>query len=128
MRHYATPLSISRFLTRRLLKNHIKRSVVTVMVAVMPVLTMLTASHAQAGWFDKLVPAGETYTVTAIDRDIAFLIDGFIYDARKFCYMAVGDRVVFFEGRHGIDYYATLYNLDGKERCEVLLRGRYFGK
>ena len=27
-----------------------------------------------------------------------------------------------------IDNKATLYNLDGKERCEVLLRGRHYGE
>ena len=37
-----------------------------------------------------------------------------------------GDRVVFFEGRHGIDYRATVYDLDSRERCELLLRGRLY--
>lgn len=87
-------------------------------------LGVLTAQSAYAGWFDRLVPKGETYRVTEIDRDLAFVIDDFIYDARKFCYLAVGDRVVFFEGRHGIDYRATVYNLDSNERCELLLRDR----
>ena len=128
MRHYATPLSASRLLTSCLLKSRLKQAITTVVVAVTVVLTMLMASQAQAAWLDKLVPAGETYTVTATDRDVAFLINDYIYDARKFCYLNAGDRVVFFEGRHGIDYYATLYDLDTRERCQVLLRGRYYGE
>lgn len=106
--------------------SHIRLRVI--ILAILAFLIFWGIKPSYAGWFDRIVPQGETHTVTAIDRDVAFLIDGYIYDARKFCYMAVGDRVVFFEGRHGIDYYATLYNLDGKERCEVLLRGRYYGE
>ena len=83
---------------------------------------MLGTSNAHSAWFERLIPAGETYTVKEVDRDIAFVIDGFIYDARQFCYLSVGDRVVFFEGRHGIDYRATIYDLDSRERCELLLR------
>lgn len=79
---------------------------------------------AHGAWFENLVPQGETYTVREIDRDLAFVIDGFIYDARNSCFLSVGDRVVFFEGRHGIDYRATVYDLDSRERCEVLLRRR----
>ena len=73
-----------------------------------------------------MIPQGETYTVREIDRDLAFVIDGFIYDARTSCFLAVGDRVVFFEGRHGIDYRATIYDLDSRERCNLLLRGRLY--
>lgn len=87
-------------------------------------LSTLSFTSAHSAWFERLIPEGEAYTVTKVDRDLAFVIDGFIYDARKFCYMAVGDNVVFFDGRHGIDYRATVYNLDSNERCEVLLRGR----
>ena len=86
--------------------------------------SMLTTTAAHSAWFDKLIPEGEMYTVSEIDRDQAFVIDGFIYDARKSCFLAVGDRVVFFEGRHGIDYRATIYDLDSRERCELLLRKR----
>jgi len=85
-------------------------------------ITILTTNVAHSAWFDRLIPPGETYTVSERDRDLAFVIDGFIYDARKFCYLEVGDRVVFFEGRHGIDYRATIYDLDSRERCELLLR------
>ncbi|MBE0442586.1 MAG: hypothetical protein ACTJHI_09185 [Psychrobacter sp.] len=85
---------------------------------------LLTTNAAYSAWFDKLIPEGETYTVREIDRDQAFVIDGFIYDARTSCFLAVGDRVVFFEGRHGIDYRATIYDLDSRERCELLLRKR----
>ncbi|WP_350561636.1 hypothetical protein [Psychrobacter sp. CAL346-MNA-CIBAN-0220] len=86
--------------------------------------TVLSSSNAHSAWFERLIPQGETYTVKEIDRDVAFVIDDFIYDARKFCYLAVGDRVVFFEGQYGIDYHATIYDLDSRERCELLLRDR----
>ena len=85
-------------------------------------ISMLISSAAHSAWFEGLIPKGETYTVREIDRDQAFVIDGFIYDARKSCFLAVGDRVVFLEGRHGIDYRATVYDLDVRERCELLLR------
>ena len=85
-------------------------------------LTITSTSHA--GLFDRLIPQGEQHTVTAVDRDVALIIDGYIYDARQFCYMVVGDKVVFFDGRHGIDYRATVYNLDGHEQCDLLLRER----
>ena len=109
-----------------ILMSHLK--IRGIILTILALLIFFGTQSSYAGWFDRIVPQGETHTVTAIDRDVAFLIDGYIYDARKFCYMAVGDRVVFFEGRHGVDYYATLYNLDGKERCEVLLQGRYYGE
>lgn len=86
--------------------------------------SVLTTNVAHSAWFERLIPQGETYTVREIDRDLAFVIDGFIYDARTSCFLAVGDRVIFFEGRHGIDYRATIYNLDSRERCNLLLRGR----
>lgn len=94
------------------------------MSMVLVVISLASLNRAHSAWFERLIPEGETYSVSEIDRDVAFVIDGYIYDARKFCYMAVGDRVVFFAGRHGIDYRATVYNLDSSERCEVLLRGR----
>ena len=87
-------------------------------------LLFITASISHAGLLERLIPQGETHTVTAVDRDVAFIIDGYIYDARQFCYMVVGDKVVFFDGRHGIDYRATVYNLDGHEQCDLLLRER----
>jgi hypothetical protein len=87
---------------------------------------MFTSLAAHSAWFEKLIPQGETYTVREIDRDLAFVIDGFIYDARTSCFLAVGDRVIFFEGRHGIDYHATIYDLDSRARCNVLLRGRLY--
>jgi len=101
----------------------IKRLKTTAMIATL-LLSGLMTNVAHSAWFEKLVPQGETYTVREIDRDLAFVIDGFIYDARTSCFLAVGDRVVFFEGRHGIDYRATIYDLDSRERCEVLLRRR----
>ena len=92
---------------------------------VLAVLTsVLTTTAAHSAWFERLIPEGQTYTVSEIDRDQAFVIDGFIYDARTSCFLAVGDQVVFFEGRHGIDYRATIYDLDARERCELLLRKR----
>ncbi|WP_230655654.1 hypothetical protein [Psychrobacter sp. I-STPA10] len=84
--------------------------------------TIVSISHA--GLLERLIPQGETHTVTAVDRDVAFIIDGYIYDARQFCYMVVGDKVVFLDGRHGIDYRATVYNLNGHEQCDLLLRKR----
>ena len=84
--------------------------------------TLANISHA--GLLERLIPQGETHTVTAVDRDVAFIIDGYIYDARQFCYMVVGDKVVFLDGRHGIDYRATVYNLEGHEQCDLLLRKR----
>jgi hypothetical protein len=86
----------------------------------------LSTNAAHSAWFERLIPQGETYTVREIDRDLAFVIDGFIYDARTSCFLAVGDRVIFFEGRHGIDYRATVYDLDSRERCQLLLRGRLY--
>lgn len=88
--------------------------------------SVLTTNVAHSAWFERLIPQGETYTVQEIDRDLAFVIDGFIYDARTSCFLAVGDRVIFFEGRHGIDYRATIYDLDSRERCNLLLRGRLY--
>ena len=87
-------------------------------------MSVLTTNAANSAWFERLIPEGQTYTVREIDRDLAFVIDGFIYDARTSCFLAVGDRVIFFEGRHGIDYRATVYDLDARERCELLLRKR----
>ena len=123
MSRHALPLMASQLLAAT--KPVLMATLAVVLLAALP---MLSATQVQAAWLEKLVPAGETYTVTATDRDVAFLIDGYIYDARKFCHLNTGDRVVFFEGRHGIDYYATLYDLDARERCEVLLRGRYYGE
>ncbi|GAF61811.1 hypothetical protein JCM18903_1846 [Psychrobacter sp. JCM 18903] len=94
------------------------------MISVMVLISVLSINAAHSAWFEQLIPQGETYTVREIDRDLAFVIDGFIYDARTSCFLAVGDRVIFFEGRHGIDYRATVYDLDSRERCEVLLRRR----
>ncbi|MGE6441605.1 hypothetical protein ACQKC9_08590 [Psychrobacter sp. NPDC078409] len=88
--------------------------------------SVLANTTAHSAWFERLIPQGETYTVREIDRDLAFVIDGFIYDARTSCFLAVGDRVIFFEGRHGIDYRATIYDLDSRERCNLLLRGRLY--
>ena len=94
------------------------------MILALVLISVLSTNTAHSAWFERLIPQGETYTVREIDRDLAFAIDGFIYDARTSCFLAVGDRVVFFEGRHGIDYRATIYDLDSRERCELLLRRR----
>ncbi|MGP5011766.1 hypothetical protein ACTXIR_12730 [Psychrobacter glacincola] len=94
------------------------------MISVLLLISVLSINAAHSAWFERLIPQGETYTVREIDRDLAFVIDNFIYDARTSCFLAVGDRVIFFEGRHGIDYRATVYDLDSRERCEVLLRRR----
>ena len=83
---------------------------------------IFSSNSAYSAWFERLVPKGETYIVKEVDRDAAFVINDFIYDARQFCYLSVGDKVVFFEGRYGIDYRATIYDLDSRERCELLLR------
>ena len=88
------------------------------------IVSMTFGAAAHSAWFERLIPQGETYTVRETDRDLAFVIDGFIYDARTSCFLAVGDRVIFFEGRHGIDYRATIYDLDSRERCDLLLRRR----
>ena len=93
-------------------------------ILVLLLISVLSTNVAYSAWFEQLIPQGETYTVREIDRDLAFVIDNFIYDARTSCFLAVGDRVIFFEGRHGIDYRATVYDLDSRERCEVLLRRR----
>jgi len=94
------------------------------MASLLMITSVLATTAAHSAWFERLIPEGETYTVREIDRDLAFVIDGFIYDARTSCFLAVGDRVIFFEGRHGIDYRATIYDLDSRERCNLLLRGR----
>lgn len=96
------------------------------MMSALLLTSVLTTNVAHSAWFERLIPQGETYTVQEIDRDLAFVIDGFIYDARTSCFLAVGDRVIFFEGRHGIDYRATIYDLDSRERCNLLLRGRLY--
>ena len=93
-------------------------------ISVLLLISVLSTNVAHSAWFERLIPQGETYTVREIDRDLAFVIDNFIYDARTSCFLAVGDRVIFFEGRHGIDYRATVYDLDSRERCEVLLRNK----
>ncbi|MBO1531040.1 hypothetical protein J3492_07400 [Psychrobacter sp. F1192] len=97
-----------------------------ILITVLLTLSVLSPSAAHSAWFERLIPQGEIYTVSETDRDLAFVIDGFIYDARTSCFLAVGDRVVFFEGRHGIDYRATIYALDSRERCQLLLRGRLY--
>ena len=94
------------------------------MISALLLISAMSINTAHSAWFERLIPQGETYTVREIDRDLAFVIDGFIYDARTSCFLAVGDRVVFFEGRHGIDYRATIYDLDSRERCQLLLRSR----
>ena len=94
------------------------------MISVLLLISVLSTNAAHSAWFESLIPQGETYTVREVDRDLAFVIDGFIYDARTSCFLAVGDKVIFFEGRHGIDYRATVYDLDSRQRCEVLLRRR----
>lgn len=104
--------------------NSISLAGSTVTISVLLLISVLSTNAAHSAWFERLIPQGETYTVREIDRDLAFVIDGFIYDARTSCFLAVGDRVIFFEGRHGIDYRATVYDLDSRERCEVLLRRR----
>ena len=96
------------------------------MISALLFTSLLSTNAAHSAWFERLIPQGETYTVREIDRDLAFVIDGFIYDARTSCFLAVGDRVIFFEGRHGIDYRATIYDLDSRERCNLLLRGRLY--
>lgn len=96
------------------------------MISVLLLISIFSIHTAHSAWFERLIPQGETYTVREIDRDLAFVIDGFIYDARTSCFLAVGDRVIFFEGRHGIDYRATVYDLDSRERCNLLLRGRLY--
>ena len=96
------------------------------MISALLLTSLLSTNAAHSAWFERLIPQGETYTVREIDRDLAFVIDGFIYDARTSCFLAVGDRVIFFEGRHGIDYRATIYDLDSRERCNLLLRGRLY--
>ena len=95
-------------------------------ISVLLLISVLSTNAAHSAWFEQLIPQGEIYTVREIDRDLAFVIDGFIYDARTSCFLAVGDRVIFFEGRHGIDYRATIYDLDSRERCHLLLRGRLY--
>lgn len=96
------------------------------MLIILALLMSVLTTNAHSAWFERLIPQGESYTVREIDRDLAFVIDGFIYDARTSCFLAVGDRVIFFEGRHGIDYRATIYDLDSRERCNLLLRGRLY--
>ena len=111
-------------------KNYLAGSTFTMslksalMISALLLISVLSTNAAHSAWFERLIPQGETYTVREIDRDLAFVIDGFIYDARTSCFLAVGDRVVFFEGRHGIDYRATIYDLDSRERCQLLLRSR----
>ncbi|AMT98269.1 MULTISPECIES: hypothetical protein [Psychrobacter] len=107
-----------------LCSSFMRSSKIGITMSAMLTVGTLATPVAHSAWFENLVPQGETYTVREIDRDLAFVIDGFIYDARTSCFLSVGDRVVFFEGRHGIDYRATIYDLDSRERCEVLLRRR----
>ncbi len=113
---------MNKILTLCLSLMRSSRSAIT--MSAMLTVGAIATPVAHGAWFESLVPQGETYTVREIDRDLAFVIDGFIYDARNSCFLSVGDRVVFFEGRHGIDYRATIYDLDSRERCEVLLRRR----
>ena len=115
---------ISKTIVDRSVSALILKSILIISALVL--FSVLTTTVAYSAWFERLIPQGETYTVREIDRDLAFVIDGFIYDARTSCFLAVGDRVVFFEGRHGIDYRATIYDLDSRERCNLLLRGRLY--
>lgn len=88
-------------------------------------LTLFVTLQPAQAWLERLMPKGEYHSVTAIDRDIAFLIEGYLYDARDSCFMQPGDKLVFLNGRHGLDYRVKVYNLTGKEQCDLLLRGRY---
>lgn len=106
---------------------HFASSRLLLMALGVVLVAMLSINQAHSAWFERLIPKGETYTIKEADRDVAFVINDYIYDARQFCYMAVGDRVVFLEGRYGIEYRATVYNLDANERCELLLRDRVEG-
>ncbi|WP_261862422.1 hypothetical protein [Psychrobacter sp. JCM 18900] len=53
-------------------------------------ISVLANTTAHSAWFERLIPQGETYTVREIDRDLAFVIDGFIYDARTSCFFGSG--------------------------------------
>ena len=90
-------------------------------------IAFLSMNSAHSAWFDRTLLADNTakdntYTVKDVDRDEIFVIDDFIYDARQSCYLSVGDQVVFSEGQYGVDYHATIYDLDDREPCELLLR------
>lgn len=85
-------------------------------------LGMMSASHAHSAWFDNFVAQEATYKVKESDGEETFTISDYIYDARSSCELAVGDRVMFSEGRYGIDYRATVYSMNSQQRCELLLR------
>lgn len=97
----------------------------TTIVAVL-VITILSINNAHSAWFERLLLNNkvkeDTHTVKNVERDDIFTIDDFIYDARQTCDLSVGDRVVFFQGRYGVDYRATVYDVDSREPCELLLR------
>lgn len=91
-------------------------------------IAFMSINSAHSAWFGRSLLGNnntakeDTYTIKSVDRDEIFIIDGFIYDARQSCYLSVGDQVVFSEGQYGVDYYATIYDLNSREPCELLLR------
>ena len=91
------------------------------------IIAFLSINSAHSAWFERSLLSNsmakeDTYTVKDVDRDEIFIIDDFIYDARHSCYLSVGDQVVFSKGQYGVDYHATIYNLESREPCELLLR------
>ncbi len=92
------------------------------------ILSVVSANSAHSAWFERLLlnnndtAQEDTYKVKDAERNEIFVIDDFIYDARETCYLSVGDKVMFFEGQYGVDYYATVYDLNSAAYCELLLR------
>ena len=90
-------------------------------------IAFLSINSAHSAWFERSLLSDNTvkdniHTVKDVDRDEMFVIDDFIYDARQSCYLSVGDQVVFSKGQYGVDYRATIYDLNYREPCELLLR------
>ena len=85
-------------------------------------MMIVTINSAHSAWFDRFLPKDDSYTVKDVEGDDVFVINNFIYDARQSCDLAVGDKVIFAESEYGIDYRATIYNLNSAAYCELLLR------
>ena len=119
---------MSKFITNQsfsFLLNGVQAKAVVILGLI--IMSMMSTSHAYGAWYERFMVKddtyqNETYKVKEADGDEVFVIDNYIYDARSFCQLSVGDQVFFAEGRHGVDYRATVYNLKSQQRCELLLR------
>ncbi|MFC6204825.1 MULTISPECIES: hypothetical protein [Psychrobacter] len=96
------------------------KSVILLLSALL--LMVMSINSAHSAWFQRLLPKDDAYIVKDVEGDEVFVINNFIYDARQTCNLTVGDKVIFADSEYGVDYRATIYNLNSATYCELLLR------